>query len=129
MDAKTRRRVRERAAGRCEYCRVRQDDEPFYRFHIEHVIARQHGGSDDFANLALACHHCNFHKGPNLTAIDPDTTRIVPLFNPRLQIWEEHFRLDPRSVIGMTEVGRATVRLLNMNQPSRLLLRSPDVHG
>ena len=54
--------VHERAGNRCEYCHIRQEEEPFFRFHIEHLIARQHGGSDDASNLALACHHCNLHK-------------------------------------------------------------------
>jgi hypothetical protein len=31
------------------------------------------GGSDDPDNLALACHHCNLHKGPNLAGVDPRT--------------------------------------------------------
>jgi hypothetical protein len=57
IDAATRILVRQRAAERCEYCRVRQEHEPFYRFHIEHILPRQHGGNDEVTNLALACHH------------------------------------------------------------------------
>jgi 5-methylcytosine-specific restriction endonuclease McrA len=43
--------------------------------HIEQVIARQPGGSDEIDNLALACHRCNLHKGPNLTGVDPSNGR------------------------------------------------------
>jgi hypothetical protein len=57
MDADTRKRVRERAGDRCEYCLLPQSGLPIARFHIEHVIARQHGGTDAPDNLALACHH------------------------------------------------------------------------
>ncbi|WP_410001711.1 HNH endonuclease [Singulisphaera sp. GP187] len=58
--------------------------QPFIGFHIEHITAKQHGGSDEPENLCVACGRCNSHKkGPNLTGIDPDTGRIEPLFNPR----------------------------------------------
>ena len=72
MDAALRRQVRQRAHDRCEYCLTRQEDDPLFPFHIEHIRPRQHEGSDDLQNLALACYHCNRHKGPNLTAIDAD---------------------------------------------------------
>lgn len=45
MDARLRTKVRERAGGRCEYCRIHEDDDPFFTFPIDHVIAQQHGGS------------------------------------------------------------------------------------
>jgi hypothetical protein len=66
MDAETRRIVRSRANRCCEYCGLSQEAVPFYSFHIEHIIARQHSGTDDPANLALACQSCNYHKGPNI---------------------------------------------------------------
>ena len=56
MEARLRQSVRQRAKNRCEYCRLHQDFEPL-RFHIEHIIPRQHGGKDSSENLALACHH------------------------------------------------------------------------
>ncbi|MGV3664186.1 MAG: HNH endonuclease [Prosthecobacter sp.] len=65
-------RVRQRAGNRCEYCGVPQADSGL-RFHVEHVIASQHGGSDDDENLARSCPDCNWHKGTNLTGLDPDS--------------------------------------------------------
>ncbi|HXK00748.1 MAG TPA: HNH endonuclease [Verrucomicrobiae bacterium] len=50
------------------------------RHHVEHIIAKQHGGSGDAENLALACHRCNLQKGPNLTGIDPQTAEVARLF-------------------------------------------------
>ena len=84
MDEQLRQTVRERADHRCEYCCLPQDAEPFFVYHVEHIVARQHGGSDDNENLALACYHCNAHKGPNLSALDPESGALVRLFNPRL---------------------------------------------
>lgn len=81
MDANTRQFVRQRAGGICEYCRIPQAASPLIPFHVEHIIPKQHGGSDDPKGLALACDRCNAYKGPNLTSIDPDTGDVVPLFN------------------------------------------------
>ena len=69
MDARLRELVKQRAAGRCEYCGLRQEQEPL-AFHVEHITARQHEGKDTEENLALACHHCNLHKGTNLSGLD-----------------------------------------------------------
>jgi hypothetical protein len=122
MDSETRRFVRERAADRCEYCRLPQRayDLPF---HIEHIVATQHRSDDSPANLALACDRCNLYKGPNLTSFDPSDGTLVPLFNPRTQAWDEHFALVGSEITGQTPSGRTTVHLLQMNSERRLLLR------
>ena len=124
MHSATRRLVRTRAEQRCEYCRLEQKQAPFALFHVDHVIPRQHGGSGEPDNLALACHHCNLHKGSNLTGIDPDSGQITPLFNPRKEVWSRHFVLRSPLVSGLTPVGRATVRVLAMNAPDRIQLRA-----
>ena len=123
MDAATRDFVRRRAAGRCEYCLLRQEYSDLTH-HVEHIVAKQHGGSDDAGNLALACHRCNLRKGPNLTAIDPETRQVVPLFHPRSDNWAEHFIWESERIVGITCVGRATVQLLAMNDARRLELRN-----
>jgi hypothetical protein len=124
MDTATRNLVRARAGGRCEYRRSLQDDEPFFTFQIEHVIPKQHGGDDDIHNLAVACPHCNLHKGPNLAGLDPFDNALTPLFHPRRQRWEEHFAVRGPLVKGRTAVGRTTVRVLNMNDRLRVELRA-----
>jgi hypothetical protein len=123
MGASTRDLVRARARDRCEYCLLPQDALPVPTFHVEHVRAKQHGGSDEPNNLALACDRCNYHKGTNLTGVDPQTNNIALLFNPRVDSWSEHFRITRGRVIGLTDVGRATVAVLNMNAPRRVKLR------
>ncbi len=123
MDGPLRQRVRQRAGNRCEYCRLRQEHDPFHPFHVEHIIARQHGGPDDLQNLALACHQCNLHKGTNLTGLDPDTNVVTRLFDPRRAPWEEHFTWDGPFISGRTATGRTTVWLLEMNSQERVELR------
>ena len=92
-------------------------------FHVEHVVARQHGGKDAEANLALACHHCNLQKGPNLSGLDPQTGELTRLFHPRLDDWNEHFTRRGGEISGSSPVGRTTVALLRMNEAGRLQLR------
>jgi len=107
----------------CEYCGMHQSWEPFHTYHVEHIIARQHRGTDDLLNLALACHHCNLFKGPNLTSRDPDGDALVTLFHPRQNLWAEHFKIESARVIGLTDIGRTTVFLLEMNADQRVDLR------
>ena len=116
--------VQERAGYRCEYCQLHQEDSPLAVLHVEHIIPRIHGGTDDLDNLALACIDCNLHKGPNLTGVDPETKRVTELFHPRLQPWEDHFEWRGIYLIGKTAIGRTTVRVLNMNSEDQLALRS-----
>ena len=123
MDAATRQLVRQRASSRCEYCRMPQDATPFLAFHVEHIRARQHLEDDSPDNLALACPHCNFHKGPNLTSIDLATNDVVELFNPRQQLWDDHFALDGARNVGRTPTGRVTSRLLQMNSDAQVKIR------
>jgi len=123
IPAPLKQRVRQRAGHRCEYCHTHQELERFVTYQIEHVIPKQHGGSDDEVNLALACPQCNLHKGPNLAGIDPVSGSIEPLFNPRLHVWDEHFEARGPHVLGKTPTGRVTVRVLAMNDQARVDLR------
>jgi hypothetical protein len=52
------------------------------------------------------------------------TGRVVPLFNPRFDVWDDHFEWGDSGiwVIGKTAVGRATERMLRLNR--RPLVRS-----
>jgi len=123
MDSALRSLVCRRAGDVCEYCRLPQAASRIARFHVEHVIARQHGGQTEPNNLALACSYCNFHKGPNIAAIVPEFVRLVPLFNPRRDDWADHFVWEESIVVGRTAIGRATVELLAMNDWQRVEVR------
>ena len=122
LSAPLRSAVRQRAGGACEYCRVHEHD-VFVPHEPDHIIAEQHGGLATLENLALACFHCNRHKGPNVASIDPGTGQIVPLFHPRKDKWAEHFRADGPRIVPLTPVGHATATLLRFNAAERLRVR------
>jgi hypothetical protein len=121
MDAALRRFVRERAGRRCEYCRLHEDDSDYLAFHVEHVVAKQHGGSDNPDTLCYACAECNWAKGPNLAGLI--SGNLYPLFNPRKRVWQRHFYWDLTTLVGKTMSGRVTVQVLNINKPTRVRLR------
>jgi hypothetical protein len=95
MDDALRAFVWARAGSRCETCRLHQDEYEYQTFHVEHIIAKQHGGADDPDNLCLACSECNWAKGPNLAGL----------------------------IIEKTLTGKVTVQVLNINDSARLMLR------
>lgn len=114
-----RRVVRERANYCCGYCLI-PEAFTFASHEIDHIIARKHGGETTAENLALSCTICNQHKGSDLASIDPETDKLVPLYNPRKQEWQEHFRIEDNQIIPLTAEGRVTVRLLQFNRQERI---------
>jgi hypothetical protein len=124
MDEAIRQQVINRAGGVCEYCHLPQSAYPV-PFEIDHIIAKQHRGKTILSNLALACLHCNGHKGPNISGLDPvsSRTKLVRLFNPRRHKWNYHFRLAGSYLLGNTPIGRATVAVLALNDPVMVALR------
>jgi hypothetical protein len=113
------RLVRQRANGRCEYCRIHESDAA-KRHHVDHIRARKHDGTDDDTNLCLCCAICNRYKGTDLTSIDPQTDDVMRLFNPRRDKWEDHFRLNGEVIEALTPQARTTIRLLKLNALERL---------
>ena len=91
---------------------------------IDHIISEQHGGETVLENLAMACAHCNAHKGPNVAGVDPKTRAIVPLFNPRADRWSKHFTWSGPLLLGITACGRATIRALFINDPLEVQARA-----
>lgn len=122
VSARLRRLVVDRAEGLCEYCLIHEQD-TFLGCQVEHIISEKHGGQTVEDNLALACVFCNRFKGSDIATLAPSTGRLCRLFNPRTDKWAEHFRLDGLRIVGLSEVGEATVTLLEFNHPDRLLER------
>jgi hypothetical protein len=116
--------VRRRATNRCEYCRLPEAASRL-RHVLDHIIARQHRGGTVSEDLALCCGRCNQYKSPNIAGIDPVSKARVPLFDPRTQVWAEHFHYDGALLAGLTPVGRATVEVLALaiNLPIRVAAR------
>lgn len=122
ISARLRRLVVERASGLCEYCLIHQDDAHF-SFQLDHIISRKHRGPSTASNLSLACLRCNVAKGTDVGAFAGRPRQLVRLYHPRQDHWSEHFRLNGARIIPLTEIGEATVQLLDLNGSDRLLLR------
>jgi HNH endonuclease len=123
ISAALRREVRERARECCEYCLV-AESEVVFPHEPDHLIAHKHGGKAVSENLALACFDCNRFKGADIASIDVVTRELVALFNPRMQRWSEHFRLQDGEIVPLTAVGRVTEKILRLNLPARLEVRT-----
>jgi hypothetical protein len=122
----TERRVRAAARNRCGYC-LSPQHLVMARLEIEHIIPLAKGGANDESNLWLSCPLCNRSKSDQTMARDPSTGQTVPLFNPRLQPWFEHFCWadDGIRILGLTPIGRATVAALHLSDdPDALEVRS-----
>ena len=112
------RKVAERAHYCCEYC-LAFEGHAFIRFQIDHIISKKHGGTSNPENLAYSCFFCNNFKGTDLgTFIKED--RLVRFFNPRKNVWIDHFEFDGPILHARTEIGAATVKILRINDPERL---------
>ncbi|PAX58303.1 HNH endonuclease [Brunnivagina elsteri] len=122
ISVELRKLVVDRASKRCEYCLIHQDFS-IYTHEVDHIIAVKHGGETSDDNLALSCLSCNRHKGSDFATIDQITKEIVPLFNPRRQVWDEHFSLENAIIEGKTQMGQGTAKLLQFNVPNRVLER------
>lgn len=124
ITAALRQRVAASARFRCGYCQTSQNVVgPLLE--IDHITPQALGGTDDESNLWLACPMCNSHKADRLEVVDPQTQDIVRLFNPRRDVWHDHFEWDESGsiVLGKTPQGRATVRALNMNHADMIAAR------
>ena len=71
--------------------------------------------------MAFCCPFCNRAKGSDIAGRVGEV--LVRLFNPRIDVWGEHFGMDAERVAARSDVGAATVQLLGLNDPHRLALR------
>lgn len=122
VDAMTRKFVAQRAGNVCEYCLIAEEDS-FFRHQIEHIISLKHGGSSEPENLALSCVFCNSNKGSDISSLVESGGEIVRFFNPRIDRWSEHFRLDGGIIVAVTDIGSVTVKILKFNADERIMER------
>lgn len=120
-----RQKVRQRAENRCEYCLSHQDY-IMGRLQIDHIKPLAKGGFNTEDNLCLACELCNQCKWTQTEGFDTESSKLVSLFNPRNQEWNEHFtwNLEGTEIIGITACGRATVVALRLNNNLAMIVRS-----
>jgi hypothetical protein len=122
ISSEMRQIVASRAHNVCEYCLIAEAD-AYFKFQIEHIVSRKHGGSSEVENLALACVFCNRYKGSDIATLKPETDELIRFYNPRTMRWREHFRLNGVVIEPLTEIGEATVRILQMNHEDQILER------
>lgn len=124
VGAELRHLVADRANHCCEYCLLHEED-TYFGCEVDHILSRKHGGLTQEDNLAYACAICNRNKGSDIASLDPDTGELVRLYNPRSDRWADHFQLaeDGFTIAPLTPAGRATVRILGLSHPDRLLER------
>ncbi len=133
MRESLKKEVRERAKNCCEYC-FAQAKYSADIFSIEHIIPISMGGLSELYNLALSCQRCNNHKYIATSAVDPATGSFALLYNPRVDIWVEHFLWSNyyTEIVGISPTGRATVNRLQLNREGlinlRQLLFAVDLH-
>ncbi|MDA1018185.1 MAG: HNH endonuclease [Planctomycetota bacterium] len=117
-------KIADRAGHRCEYCQSPQKYS-IDSLSVEHIIPKSKGGPDTDSNLALACQRCNNHKFLATECRDPLSGRLAPLYNPRIDVWTDHFAWSADSLLiqGISSVGRGTESKLQLNRESVVNLR------
>lgn len=125
VPAALRERVARQAGYRCGYCLSSQELLGM-RMTIEHLVPSAAGGKTAEENLWLSCIRCNLFKGAQTHAKDPESRISVALFDPRRDVWSEHFTWDERGIeiVGTTPRGRATCAALRLNNPEIIVARS-----
>ena len=115
-NSKLNQKIIEAAGNRCGYYLSHQRY-TMSKLEIEHIIPKSNGGTSVEENLWLSCGLCNRYKATQTEGFDENTQSFVSLFNPRRQIWTEHFSwsVDGAFIIGVTSTGRATVNALKLN--------------
>ncbi|MFM8214272.1 MAG: HNH endonuclease, partial [Pirellula sp.] len=122
ISAVLRRHVIERAGERCEYCNLHQSSFPLVSFHVEHVVAKQHGGSDQLENLCP----------PALQNILEKNVRelgAIRLIDSRVGI-PGQLACNPRVILGCfrTSIGFAWLHILVLLVILRLHCIHSDIH-
>jgi hypothetical protein len=125
ISIRLRRRVILRAGDRCEYCGLSQEGQEA-TFHIDHIVPVAAGGPTVLENLALACVSCSLRKAARRSGPDPEIGRSIPLFHPRRQRWDDHFRWQGVEMVGRTPTGRATIAALRLNRSMILAIRAEE---
>ena len=115
--------VFQRAHYLCEYYLIHEVDS-YLPLQVEHIISQKHYKWHDLENLASACFLCNRMKGSDIFTILPPDLSPIRLYNPRTDIWTEHFSIESTMIISKTKIGQATINILQLNSEERLIERT-----
>jgi len=119
----TRQKISIRANHSCEYCLI-PEQVSFFTYQIEHIVSIKHKGKNTLDNLALACPICNRYKGSDLGSNVGDPPILIRFFNPRIDIWKEHFQLKKSGkIIALSDIGKATSSIFKLNHDDAVLQR------
>lgn len=122
ISKKNRLRIKQRAVYCCEYCRV-PELFSFIGYEIDHIIPIKHGGSSELSNLALSCAFCNNFKGTDVATYLLPSLNVIRFFHPRLDTWDDHFTISAATILPKTKIGEATIKILQLNHPNRIIER------
>ena len=122
VPADIRRIVVDRAGGRCEYCHIKESD-TFCGCQIDHIISEKHSGQTIELNLAYTCAFCNRFKGSDIGSIAGSTGEFTRFYNPRIDLWAEHFEFIEFRIVPLTPIGETTAQILKFNELDRVLER------
>jgi HNH endonuclease len=107
----------------CEYCQI-SEEASFFSFQIDHIISLKHGGKTTSINLAYSCFPCNNAKGSDVGTVLLASRDFIRLFNPRIDIWQEHFLKENSVFYAKSQIGEATIKVLKLNDIDRIVERS-----
>jgi hypothetical protein len=99
------------------------EDDAFFGCEVDHIISEKHDGPTEANNLAYACAFCNRAKGSDVGSIVQRTGAFVRFFNPRIELWAEHFVLEGVRIVALSDIGEVTTRILDFNNEERLFER------
>jgi hypothetical protein len=113
-----------RAGNICEYCHAPEAVFNF-PFEVEHIFPLALGGETIEENLALSCRSCNIYKSDKISTTDKKTKKEIRFYNPRLDVWEEHFifQKETGEISAITEIGESTIRGLKINSKIQIEAR------
>ncbi len=81
-------------------------------------MSEKHGGLTILDNLAFACFLCNNNKGSDLASLSL-SGELTRFFNPRTDVWSQHFHIVGELIVPITPIAEATERIFLFNTPER----------
>lgn len=75
------------------------------------------------AGFTGICTYCNRNKGSDIGSIMQPSKKFLRFYNPRKDIWSDHFELDGTTIRPLTEIAKVTSDILGFNHIDRIIER------